>query len=284
MQRRLGRGLAALLSTPKEEGSFQDLPLDRILPNPFQPREAADPAELEELVASIRIHGVLQPIAVRRAGAKFELIAGERRWRASRQAGRTSIPAVVREDVSNQEMLELALVENLQRRDLNPIEKAFGYQRLGAELGLTQAQIAERVGVQRPTVANQIRLLELPEPVRKALAHELLTTGHARALLGLASSDARIRMMEETVRQGLSVRDVERRVKGLQRGGARSAPGSPSAQPAWVRETEDRLRASLGTKVAVRPGPGARGQIWIDYADTADLNRLLEQLAPRPTL
>ena len=289
MERRLGRGLGSLLSEPSKKEPRRELGLDEIKPNPFQPRKTFDARALEELQTSIQRHGVLQPVVVRVAADGYELISGERRWRASRLAGRTSVPAVVREDVADEQMLELALVENVQRRDLDAIEKARGYRQMIEGLGLTQDQVAGMVGLQRSTVSNHLRLLELPETAQKALVNGVLSMGHARALLGLKDSRAQEALLEETVRQGLSVRAVEDRVRMLagrtvatptkeSDGGSRA-----SASPAWVQEAERRLRESLGTRVRIQ-GTANRGCLMVEYFDQDGLDRLLSQLAPKKTL
>src|SRR4029079_17464167 len=220
MERRLGRGLGSLLGTSdsfEEQKKAGELPLDAIRPNPHQPRRTFDPVALEELTESIRRHGILQPIVVRASdrdaeGRSFEVVSGERRWRASRMAGRTSIPVTVRE-VDNDQMLELALVENLQRQDLDAIERATGYQQMMKALTITQEQVAEKVGLKRSTVANHLRLLELPAAAQEAVRRNLITMGHARALLGLADATQVMALVERIARQDLSVRDVERLVR-----------------------------------------------------------------------
>jgi len=290
MERRLGRGLSSLLGEPRGEESLLELELDRIRPNPFQPRKSMDPAGLEEPTESIRSHGILQPVAVRKKGAAFELISGERRWRAARLAGLKQVPAVAREDVSDEQMLELALVENVQRRDLNPIERAQAFQALQEAFGLTQEQVAERVGLRRSTITNHLRLLELPQPVQDAVAQGLASMGHARALLGLPQDSDRVKLLEKVVREELSVREVERRVRervgGMPKPEAATPASDAKAQerPAWATELEQRMRESLGTKVTLQPVGEARGRIVIDYYDREALDRLCEILAPRPSV
>jgi len=295
MERRLGRGLSALFTQPNspeapttepEIRAREELPIERIRANPFQPRRNFDPAGLEELVQSIRQHGLLQPIVVRARGDAYELVSGERRLRAFRELGRSQIPAILRPEVSDDEMLELALVENLQRRDLDPIERAQGYRKMIEQLGLTQEQVADKVGLQRPTVANHLRLLELPDPVQQALAKGLIQMGHARALLGCKAPDQAQKLLEKAVRDDLSVREVEALVR------ARSSPTAQTSEPVkvvvpqapWVRDLEDRMRDHLGTKVQLKNGPGYRGQIVIEYFQREDLERLSEILAPRERL
>jgi len=267
-----------------------EIELDRIQPNRQQPREIFDPEGLEELTSSIREHGVLQPIVVRPNGDGYELVSGERRWRAARTAGLKTIPAVVRE-VADDEMLVLAMVENVQRRDLDPIERARGYRDLMG-LGLTQEQVAAKVGLKRSTVANHVRLLELPEEARQAVSRGLISMGHARALLGLAGSVGILELVQRTVREGLSVRQIEESVRsrtgGAKRPVTKPAAGEPSAPqkaedvPPWQRELQDRMMRHLGCKVEIRNQAGYRGKIVIDYDDRGDLDRLSEILAPRP--
>ena len=294
MEKRLGRGLGSLLSRPEVDEGNREISLRRIRPNPFQPRKAVDAEDLKLLRDSIASHGVLQPVVVRRLGDDYELIAGERRWRAARLAGLESVPAVVRGGVSDGEMLELALVENVQRRDLNPIEKAEGYRGLMDSLGITQEAVAAKVGLRRSTVANHVRLLELPAEVREAVGKRALSMGHARALLGLPVREDRISLMRETIAEDLSVREVERRVRanlgriprpqGEDRKEAAGAEASSGDVPPWARELEDRLRQSLETRVELVHGPGFRGKIMIDYFDRDQLERLIQRLAPAPTV
>jgi ParB family chromosome partitioning protein len=284
MERRLGRGLGALLAAdPTPATPRAEIPLAKIRPNPFQPRKTFAPEALAELQSSIQTHGVLLPVVVRPVPGGYELIAGERRWRASQALGLESIPAVVREGVSDQTMLELALVENLQRADLDPIEKAKGFQQLLAQ-GLTQEQVAERVGMQRSTVANFLRLLELSEGVQKVVREGMLSMGHARALLGLTDVRRQDELCALVVRRGLSVREVEERVREL-RGRTLERPTKLTPPPPpWVRDMEARLRTALGTKVRVQNGEGYQGQIVIEYHGREDLDRVYALLAPRKTL
>jgi ParB family chromosome partitioning protein len=285
MERRLGRGLGSLLSEAKPQEASSEIELDLIRANPFQPRKVFDAEGLEELRDSIRIHGLLQPIVVRRAGQGFELVSGERRCRASRMAGLMRIPAIVRESVTDSEMLELALVENVQRKDLDPLERARGFQALMENLKLTQEQVATKVGLKRATVANHLRLLELPSKAQEALAKGLVTMGHARALLGVANPARCVALLEETIRKDLSVRAVEERVRQLSI--AKPSPGGPFADRTppkvlvpWAADLQRRMQDSLGTKVTIEPGEGQRGRIVIEYFSRSDLDRLIERLAP----
>lgn len=294
MERRLGRGLGSLLGntaanpeTPAaaRQELAQELRLDEIRPNPQQPRTVFDPGPLEELRDSIRNHGVLQPVVVRRTARGYELIAGERRWRGARLAGLERIPAVVKDDISDSEMLELALVENVQRRDLDAMEKARGYQGMIDALGLTQDQVAQKVGLKRSTVANHLRLLELPERAQAAIREGLITMGHARALLGLSDETLILTILAKVAREGLSVRQTETLVREAA-GGSTSNEPEKTVTPAapWIVELQDRMREHLGTKVQLHNRKGYRGQITIDYYGREDLDRLLGVLAPRETL
>jgi ParB family chromosome partitioning protein len=269
----LGKGLGALLPDPEEveAAATGEVELSRVDPNPFQPRREFPAAELEELEASIRESGLLQPIVVRPRGERFQIVAGERRFRAAQRLGLRSLPAQVRE-VEDAALLELALVENLQRQDLHALEEAQAYQRLHDEFRLTQEQIARKVGKDRATVANALRLLRLPAPVKQLLAERRLEAGHARALLALERAEEQLSLAQLAARRALSVREVERRV-GLLR-----APRKAHARrDANTRAAEERLRAALGTRVAIaRRGRG--GTLRLAFASEAELQRLYELL------
>jgi ParB family chromosome partitioning protein len=285
----LGKGLSALIpdlpDVPRSGPTEVDI--DRLEPNEHQPRVQIDEAKLEELAQSIRANGVIQPILVRRAGDRYRIIAGERRWRAAQRAGLLKVPVIVR-DVppgSEHQLLELALVENIQRENLNPIDEALAYQRLAEKFSLTQEQIAAAVGKDRSSVANFMRLLKLPEEVRSALAAGSLSMGHARALLALPDEAAQRHAAREVIAKGLSVRDTEALVRQLAAPPARPrlGAGRAAAQPAsdvHTRAAEDRMRFALGTRVRiVRRGQG--GTIEIDFASEAELNRIYEFITAR---
>ena len=286
-RRRLGRGLEALLGPTREEaereGSLVELAVADIRPNPYQPRRDADPVALEELKASIRRAGLLQPVVVRaaRAEAGYELIAGERRLRACQALGWERIPAVRRE-VDDRTVLTLALIENLQRDDLSPVDEARGYDRLIAEFNLTQQDVAEAVGRDRSTVANALRLLRLPAAVLGLLHEGRLSVGHARALLGLEDPGAATALAKEAVDHGLSVRDVEDRVRGGRAPVRRPRLKKGLGQAPEVRRIEDALRRRLGTDVRVTLRSKGKGHIHVGFYSNDDLARLLELMLGSP--
>ncbi len=273
-KRGLGRGLGALLSsTPAEGETLLEVPIDVVAPNPHQPRKSIDSNGLSELAASIRNSGVIQPVVVRRQGHGYQLIAGERRWRAAKLAGLERIPALLRE-ATDGESLELALIENLLREDLNPMDEAEAYQKLLAEFEWTQEELAQRVGRDRSSIANCLRLLKLPEPIQTDLRASRLTMGHARALLSLTSAADQLKLREEILAHSWSVRATE---EGVQR---RAASRSPRRRSAELAALEDALRQSLMTKVRV-VGNDRRGRIEIAYASTGELDRLVGMITKR---
>src|SRR5881396_1050719 len=287
-RRRLGRGLEALLGPTREEaereGSLVELAIADIRPNPYQPRRDVDPGALEELQASIRKAGLLQPVVVRPApgGARgFELIAGERRMRACQALGWEKIPAVKRE-VDDRTVLTLALVENLQRDDLSPVDEARGYERLIAEFSLTQQDVADAVGRDRSTVANALRLLKLPVAVLALLHDGHLSVGHARALLALEDLRLVTNLAREAVAQGWSVREVEDRVRGGRAPERRPRLKRGLAPAPEVRRVEDALRRRLGTDVRVSLRAKGKGQLHISFYSNDDLARLLELILGAP--
>ena len=278
----LGKGLSALIPDVPEPAKTgpMDVDIDLLAPNPQQPRLNMDDTRLEELAASIKSNGIIQPILVRRTGATYRIIAGERRWRAAQRAGLRRVPVVVR-DVADgdKQLLELALIENLQREGLSPIDEALAYQRLADDFSLTQEQIAAAVGKDRSSVANFMRLLKLPEEVRSDLASGTLSTGHARALLSLPDAAAQRHGAREVIARRLSVRETEALVKKLTSPKSRETPPLNAAIVADVhtRAAEDRMRFALGTKVRIiRRGTG--GRIEIDFGSENELNRIFEQL------
>jgi ParB family transcriptional regulator, chromosome partitioning protein len=285
-KRGLGRGLSELISGDAlaQSRSVIEVRLAEIEPNPYQPRKHMDDDSIEDLARSIERHGVVQPILVRRSGDGYQLIAGERRWRAARRAGLATIPCMV-DDVNDEGALELALIENLQRDDLSGIEAALGYRRLMEEFGLTQEQVAEYVGKSRSAIANTLRLLDLPEDIRGSIQEGRISEGHGRALLGLASNPAAMTEAWQRVsEEGLSVRDTERLVREAL-SPAREAPAV--AQPAAaapidpnLAEVQTRLQSALAAKVTIKPRGKRGGTIEIKFSNGEDLDRLVETLAP----
>jgi ParB family transcriptional regulator, chromosome partitioning protein len=272
-------GEPALAVVEAVTSPYRVLPLAKIRPNPLQPRKEFREEELADLEASLRVSGLLQPITVREAprGDGFELIAGERRFRAAQRLGWTEIPAVVR-DVDDRMLLSLAMVENLQRADLNPIEEAEGYDQMIREFSLTQQEVADIVGKDRSTVANTLRLLALPASVRRLVWDGALTVGHARALLGLGDAMRMADLAKTIVAEGLSVRDVEQRVRSAVRPErARTVEPSSDGRSAEVRRLEDRLRKHLGTDARiVQAGKSTKGELRIPFYSVEDFERMLE--------
>ncbi len=288
--RRLGRGLEALLGpTTREQAeassALRELPVESISPNPYQPRrEFAEPA-LQELADSIKASGLLQPIVVRPVGSRHELIAGERRWRAVQRLGWKTVPAVVRE-VDDQAALTLALIENLQRDDLSPIDTALGYQQLMSEFGLPTGEVARLVGRDRSTVSNTLRLLKLPSDVQLLVQRGELSEGHARGLLALEDAGEISRLARAAVAEGWSVRHVEGVVRGdvaeKPRGKMIKKPAQPRQASADARRIEDVLRSKLGTDVRLTAKRRGRGLLTISYYSNDDLARLLELILGEP--
>jgi ParB family transcriptional regulator, chromosome partitioning protein len=298
----LGKGLQALIpgeqpgegnGTAPQGLELVDLPLDAIRPNQFQPRSHFDEAALVDLAASIREVGVLQPVLVRPLAGhdgQFELVAGERRWRAARRAELTSIPAIVQRETSDRDALEIALIENLHRTDLNPLEEAAAYQQLIDEFDLTHEQVAERVAKHRVTVTNTLRLLQLPAAVQGSIAEGRLTAGHARALLPLAAPEAIEAAAGQVEAEGLSVRATEQLVRRLTAAAPDAADGGPEpaaakepAMPdAGVVELEHLLERHLNTRVKV-DFKGPRGRVIVDFADLDDLERIYRAVTGAPS-
>lgn len=285
--RRLGRGLEALLGAAgglasSDEGTLKSIPIAQITRNPFQPRKEFNAEELAELQESLKSSGLLQPIAVRRRRGKdgFELIAGERRLRAATKLGWKEIPAIIKE-TDDKTLLTLALVENLQRTDLNPIEEGEGYQKLSRDFGLTQQQIAETVGKDRTTVANMLRVLQLPEAVRELLQEGKLSIGHAKVLLGLEDQDKIIALAKEIISESLTVRELEqrlRRVVGSSKGNKAGRPRTADRQSPEIRHIEDRLRRFLQTDIILSVGSNNRGTLTLHFYSADDLERLLDAM------
>jgi len=290
----LGKGLSALLpvrstlpapasSAPAlakpPEAHPQTLSIHSIRPNPMQPRTVFQPERLEELAASIRVHGILQPLIVRQTELGYQIVAGERRWRAARLAEIAEVPVIV-QDVTDPAMLEIALIENLQREDLNPVETAHAYERLARDLGLSQEEIARRTGKDRASIANTLRLLKLPVEIQLLLAEHRLSMGHAKAILGLTSSEQQIKLANKAAAQGLSVRQVETLVQEETRDGqgGRLSRREASEDPN-VRAAVETLEQSLGTRVRIVSLSEQRGRFEIEYYSTAERDRLYNHLA-----
>ncbi|HEX7708242.1 MAG TPA: ParB/RepB/Spo0J family partition protein [Thermoanaerobaculia bacterium] len=282
----LGRGLGALIPTRSSEtqnaqsaggAGLAEIPVEQISPNPFQPRKTFNEASIEELARSVREHGIVQPLVVTRTGdQKFRLIAGERRFRAAQKAGLKTVPVVIKETMTDSDVLQVALIENIQREDLNPIEEAYAYQQLHEEFGLTQEEIAKRVGKERSTVANCLRLLKLPDSVKKLLAAGQLSMGHARAILAVDSSKKQEQLAQRVVKRNLNVRQTE----------TLAAESSPRAeQPEkekdiFTRDAEEKLAKTLRSKVEIdRRRRG--GVIHIRFGSEDELIRLVEELMGR---
>jgi ParB family chromosome partitioning protein len=289
----LGRGLSSLLPSRQSKEPAPTvsaaalalaplptrLPIDSIHPNPLQPRTVFQPERLEELAASIRANGIIQPLIVRRQGESYQIIAGERRWRAAKLAEITEVPVVV-QDVADPQMLELALIENIQREDLNPIETAHAYERLNRELGLSHEEIGQRTGKDRTSIVNTLRLLKLPKEVQLLVAAQRLTMGHAKAVLGLPSAEIQIQVAEKAAAQGLSVRQVESLVQELtsdreRTGGSKKDEKKDDPN---VKAAMEQLERALGTRVRIVELSEQRGRIEIDYYSQAELDRLFQQI------
>lgn len=276
----LGRGLGTLIPgagantrTDDNRESVSELELTRIIPNKYQPRQFFEDTALQELAESIREHGVIQPIIVRYINdGAYELVAGERRWRAAQIAGLNKIPVVIK-DLSNEKSLEIALIENLQRENLNPVESAQGYQRLTEEFGLTQEEIAARIGKERSTVTNYLRLLTLPDKIQEYLSRSVITTGHAKAILSFTNRNDQLRFAEYIVKKGASVRETELLAKrwGIKKGKKKVVESKNVA----IRDVELRLQRTLGTKVRIQEEKKG-GKIVVEYYSTDDLTRILE--------
>lgn len=289
----LGRGLSALLSdTPEEEKlevdvtnpahphpaeGINEIPLAQIETNPFQPRQHFDQESLQELADSIKVHGIIQPITVRRLAAnQYQLISGERRFQASKLAGLHSVPAFVR-TADDQQMLEMALIENIQRENLNPIEISLSYQRLITECHLKQEELGDRVGKNRSTITNYLRLLKLPPDIQIAVRDQKISMGHARAIINVENPDAQLYIFKKILAEDLSVRKVEELARQVMAGTGATSPVKPAAQPKEIQQVQSRLSSHFGTKVSVK-GDGKKGEIRIPFMSVEDLNRILDIL------
>lgn len=279
----LGRGLSALLGEETTKSSSEellDLDLDLIDPNSEQPRSRFTEENLEELTQSIRANGIVQPIVVRRNRSRYQIVAGERRWRAAQRAGLQKVPAVVK-DVADEKLLELALIENIQRQELNPIEEAKAYKNLINTIGLTQELVAERVGKNRTVITTSLRLLKLPDEVQKLIEEEKISAGHGRALLMIDDIEIQKRVAKTVIEMSLSVRETEKSVKRLARGESQTTVNK-EVKPkvdANVKAAETKLRRFLGTNVHIIPdGKGTGGKIEIEYYGEVDLDRIFNSI------
>ncbi len=274
----LGKGIGALLSSATQEGGRKYFlcPIEELRPHAKQPRKTFDDARLEELAASIREKGIIQPLVIRRQGEHYQIIAGERRWRAAQKAGLREVPVVI-QDVSEDWALEMALIENIQREDLNPLEEADAYRNLIDTFQLTQEVVAKRVGKDRSTVANSLRLLRLPDKVRDDLGQGRLSMGHARALLALEEEDDILEARDQVLTRKLSVRDTEALVKKIKKFGSQPRTKGKKAADPEITHLADRLKQALGTQVKIQP-KGKGGKIEITFFSPQELERLLEVL------
>lgn len=273
----LGRGLSALIPDSSPENGLRTVPISHISPNPHQPRMHMDESKLEELADSIREHGLIQPLIVHDAGdGQYTLIAGERRWRAAQKAGLTELPVVVKE-ASPQAMLELAIIENVQRADLNPLEEALAYRQLMDEFGLTQDEVSKRVGKARSTVGNTVRLLDLAPEVQQAVNNGQLTEGHARPLLSLPTSEMQKELMGTVIRLGLNVRQTEEQVR-KRLVGQKPRARQQKRQTPELRALQEQFRQSLGTKVDVEKNPKGQGKIVIHFYSDEELQAIFETI------
>ncbi len=279
--KRLGKGLGALIPDISHEDErttnrLNEVEISKVLPNPFQPRESFDPVALEELKQSIMENGIIQPISVREVNSGYELIAGERRLRAVRDLGLESIPAFILDVNTDEEMLELSLIENIQRENLNPIDEANGYLSLINKCKLTQEEVSKKVGKDRTTITNFLRILKLPKTIQDSLVKEEITAGHARTLLALTNKNDQIELWKKIIKNKYSVRQVENIVKN------KTHPSKPKKEirrevNPFIRDTEDKLRTILGTQVKIFDNKkGGGGKIEIEYYSNADIERLIE--------
>ncbi|WP_257312736.1 ParB/RepB/Spo0J family partition protein [Geothrix fuzhouensis] len=277
----LGRGLTSLMSQmAPEDANQRELPLGSLVPNRAQPRTHFDETALAELAESLKQHGMVQPIVVRKVGQQFEIIAGERRWRAARLAGIAMVPVVIKE-VPDDRLLEFALVENIQRQELNPIEEATAYWQLGEHLRLTQEQVADRVGKSRPQVANTLRLLRLSAELKADVAHGRLSTGHAKVLLGVPDPRLQEQLAHEVVAQQLSVRALEARIQQLQKQAKAKGGRKKHPQELFIKAAAEELTQSWGTRIEIK-AKGKAGALVMHYGSEAELDRLFEALKHGP--
>lgn len=275
----LGKGLGALIPMleEKDEKNVQEIEIDKIRPNDRQPRKNFDEEKIKELASSIKEHGVLQPVILRKISGGYELVAGERRWRAAKLAGIKKIPAVVK-DLTDAEVMQIALIENLQREDLTPLEEALAYKKLMEEFGMTQEELATRIGKSRSQIANTVRLLNLEEEIQEMINQGKITAGHARALLSVPDAKERIKLAKRIAEENYSVRETEEMTKVLSvKAGKGAGKRKEEINPALIHVTEQ-LQKALGTKVKIK-GSEKRGKIEIDFYSEDELERIIEIIA-----
>ncbi|MBU8905767.1 ParB/RepB/Spo0J family partition protein [Desertibacillus haloalkaliphilus] len=275
MAKGLGKGIQAFFPDAGEENeeSVKEVSIKELRPNPYQPRKTFSDESIDELKQSIINHGILQPLIVRKSIKGYEIVVGERRYRAATEAGLTKVPVVVRE-LSEDKMMELALIENLQREDLNPLEEASAYEKLMKHLNLTQEQLAKRLGVSRPHIANHLRLLQLPEVVQEFIADGELSMGHGRALLGLKDKEKLPAILEKVMKEKLSVRELEQLIQRVNENVSRETKDKKAEPSIFIKEKEAYLRERLGTSVAIKKGK-KKGKIEIEFFSEDDLERIL---------
>ncbi|MCA0993175.1 ParB/RepB/Spo0J family partition protein [Pseudalkalibacillus hwajinpoensis] len=273
--RGLGKGINALFPSQKEDEVVKEIPLNELRPNPYQPRKKFSDEAIEELRASIESFGVLQPLIVRQSIKGYEIVVGERRYRASKEAGLTTIPAVVKK-LTDRKMMEIALIENLQRENLNPIEEALAYQKLMKETDVTQEELSKRLGKSRPHLANFLRLLQLPSEVQEYISDGKLSMGHGRAILGLKKKEARKALADRALEEKLNVRQLEKLITQLNQSVSRETKKDEKSDP-FLKEKESSLREKFGTSVSIKRSK-KKGKIEIEFFSEEDLNRILEVL------
>ncbi|MFK3961184.1 ParB/RepB/Spo0J family partition protein [Guptibacillus hwajinpoensis] len=273
--RGLGKGINAFFPPQNEDETVRDIPVNELRPNPYQPRKKFSTEAIEELSASIQTFGVLQPLIVRQSIKGYEIVVGERRYRASLEAGLTTVPAVVK-DLTDRKMMEIALIENLQRENLNPIEEALAYQKLMEETDVTQEELSKRLGKSRPHLANFLRLLQLPSEVQEYISDGKLTMGHGRAILGLKNKEARKPLADRVLKEKLNVRQLEKLITELNQNVSRETKKHEKSDP-FLKEKEDHLRERFGTSVSIKRMK-KKGKIEIEFFSEEDLNRILDVL------
>lgn len=280
MARGLGKGLDAIFAQMEPDGEevVKEIPIKDLRPNPYQPRRSFDPKSIDELRASIEEHGILQPLIARKSIKGYEIVVGERRYRAAKEAGLKKVPVVVR-DLTEQQMMEMAVLENLQREDLTPIEEASAYQLLMERLNLTQEELAKRLGKSRPHIANHLRLLTLPPAIQELISEGRISMGHGRALLGLKKKDKMMKVVEKVIKEGLNVRQLEKLVQELNANVPRETKKPKPEKSVFIREQEEVLREKFGTTVNIKQYKNKeRGKIEIEFFSKDDLERIIELL------